>query len=398
MSEETVPVVSQCLCKAHTFTTSVKKSALPLKLSACHCDSCRHMTGGLYLPEIAWPNHAEDFSSLQPYYFSETLIAYSCKTCGTHMFSKRTTPGAIPDVMSGTLNNPPDLLEYDRHIFVEETLDGGATPWLSKSHRDGRTLKCWKKWNPAEGRPGEELDASWLRTRNLPAPLERVAPGTTPFHCHCGGVNLLLRSAADLTTPDEELPFYIDPETRKYLVTSCSCEYCRRPFGVDVVSWTYAQLDHIEFPTASDAPSKSGAFPSTISALRNAVSAPSETRDPRLGTLELHKSSAEVDRYHCSRCSASVFYAVCDRPETIEIAVGLLSHPSGARAEGLLRWDYAQGVCQDSDKGGWREGFTRQVKKERDEWRVQRGYPEVWERLRQERRKIRVLVIGDKET
>lgn len=393
MSEETVPLISQCLCKAHTFTTSVKKSELPLKVVACHCDSCRHVTGSFYFSAVTWPDPDVDLSSLQQYRFSETLVEYSCATCSSHMFDKRTTPAAVPDAFSGNLNNAPDLVEYSKHIFVRDTLDGGATPWLRKNHRNGEPLKSWKALYATDSRAGEELADSWPDSATLPQPLEKVAPGTTPFYCHCRGVNLLLRSAADITTPDSELPFYIDPDTRKYLVTSCACESCRRASGADMFSWTYSQLSHIEFPSAPDAP-EPRSFPANFSALKEAVSASADTRDPRLGTLAMYKSSADVDRYHCSRCSATVFYAVSDRPSTIEIAVGLLSHPSGARAEGLLRWDYASLAFYDDDKGGWREGFINQAKTERDEWRARRGYPEVWETVQEERGKVRALFMG----
>lgn len=393
MSEETVPVISQCLCKAHTFTSSVRKSELPLKAVSCHCDSCRHETGSFHFSEVAWPDPEVDLSSLQQYHFSETLVEYSCATCSSPLFCKRTTPGAIPDAFSGALNNAPGLVEYSKHIFVADTVDGGATPWLRKNYRDGEPIKFWKELYATDSRVGEELAHSWPDPATLPEPLEKVAPGTTPFYCHCRGVNLLLRSAADVTTPDAELPFYIDPDTRKYLVTSCSCEYCRRAAGADIFSWTYSQLSHIEFPPSPDA-SESRAFPADVTALKEAVSAPADTRDPRLGTLAMYKSSAHVDRYHCSRCSATVFYAVAHRPGTVEIAVGLLSHPSGARAEGILRWDYANLVFYDYDKGGWREGFINQAKSERDEWRARRGYPEVWERVQEERKKSRARLAS----
>lgn len=392
MSHDTVAITSQCLCRAHTFTTSVKKSALPLTATSCHCDSCRHVTGALYLSVAPWPNQGEDLSSLQTHNFSDALVDYSCGTCGTPMFCKRTRPGAKPNVFTGTLNDAPDLIRYGDHIFVRDTLDGGATEWLRKDHLDGGPVRRWEAWHESDGRLGDELPGSWPDPSNLPRPSENVAPGSTPFHCLCRGVNLALRSAADLAdTPREGLPFYIDPDTYKYLVTSCACESCRRSCGTDMVSWTYALLTHIEFPSRTgDSTSTTESFPLSVSALREAVSA--ETRDPRLGTLALYKSSPDVERYHCSRCSAQVFYAVADRPDTIEISVGLLSHTSGARAEGLLRWDYESLSEGINEVGGWRHAFIRQAKREREEWREQRGYPRVWKRVEEERQKARSVL------
>lgn len=392
MSDDMITVTSQCLCKAHTFTASVEKSALPLSATPCHCDSCRHSTGALYLSVASWPNLNEDLSSLQGYLFSESLVDYSCGTCGTHMFCKRTRPGSKPMVFTGTLNDATNLIRYDNHIFVADTVDGGATEWLRKNHLDGGQVRRWKAWNESDGKPGDELPSSWPEPSVLPKPLEKVVPGSTPFHCLCRGVNLALRSAADLaTTPREDLPFYIDPDTHKYLVTSCACESCRRSCGIDMMSWTYGLLTHVEFPSGSgDGSSTIGGFPSSVKALKEAVTA--ERKDPRLGTLALYKSSADVERYHCSRCSAQVFYAVADRPGTIEISVGLLSHPSGARAEGLLRWDYGSLSDGTNEVDGWRDAFIRQAKKEREEWREKRRYPQVWKSVEDERQKVRSVL------
>jgi hypothetical protein len=55
-------------------------------------------------------------------------------------------------------------------------------------------------------------------------------------------------------------------------------------------------------------------------------------------TLRSFKSSEAVTRYHCGRCGAAIFYQVNHRPEVFDIAVGILSSPSGARAEDWLDW------------------------------------------------------------
>jgi hypothetical protein len=55
-------------------------------------------------------------------------------------------------------------------------------------------------------------------------------------------------------------------------------------------------------------------------------------------TLKSFKSSENVTRYHCGSCGATVFYTADTRPEVIDVAVGLLRAPSGARAEEWLDW------------------------------------------------------------
>jgi len=43
-------------------------------------------------------------------------------------------------------------------------------------------------------------------------------------------------------------------------------------------------------------------------------------------------------RYFCGKCGASCFWVGDARPELIDVAVGLLTATSGARAETWLKW------------------------------------------------------------
>jgi len=320
----------------------------------------------------------------QKYQFSETLFEYFCGTCFTFMFLKRNTPGAKPDVSTGTLNNDvPNLVEYANHIFVGDTRDGGASMWLRTSWKDGRPLPRWDTWHDARVAGSKELPMDWP---GLPDPLSHsklVEPGTTPFYCHCRGVNFLVRSARDMDhRPKEDLPPFVDPKTYRYLALTCVCDWCRSSSGVDVPNWAFADLAHIEFPpsdTSSDSTGASQPFPASVSELKEAVS--SSNKDSRLGTLTFYQTSPDVQRYFCSRCAATVFYAVGRRPHVADFAVGLLDHPSGARAEGLLSWDYGRMVSATDTEGGWRNKIVTTARKECEEWRVMRGYPQGWPRV-----------------
>jgi hypothetical protein len=56
------------------------------------------------------------------------------------------------------------------------------------------------------------------------------------------------------------------------------------------------------------------------------------------GTLKAYQSSPDVTRYHCGVCGASVFFTCEDRTDLVDVAVGLLDAPEGARAESWLEW------------------------------------------------------------
>ncbi|KAK1573327.1 uncharacterized protein LY79DRAFT_568849 [Colletotrichum navitas] len=87
-------------------------------------------------------------------------------------------------------------------------------------------------------------------------------------------------------------------------------------------------------------------------------------------TLAVYNSSTDVERYSCSTCFADVFYAVHDREDMIDIAIGLLDHPDGARAEGLLAWSYGKVGWEADVAGGWRDELVGSVKTLSKEWAV----------------------------
>ena len=69
----------------------------------------------------------------------------------------------------------------------------------------------------------------------------------------------------------------------------------------------------------------------------------------------------------------------------VNVAVGLLRHPDGARAEGLLTWNLGVvGWMDDNKSGGWRENLNKIAAENVEEWRVRMGYPKSWRRLRRE--------------
>jgi hypothetical protein len=289
-------------------------------------------------------------------------------------------PEAI-DVFTGPLLNHEgvDLIKVEQHIFVGDTVDGGATPWLRNVNADGTIPAMWA----GRGHRSEKLDSVWPAPSTLSRAQDKAGPDVIPVRCHCKGVDLVLRRGdADFTAmkaAGDELPWFVDPETLKSVCGFDACDTCRPMFGVDVVHWTFALLQHLDFAGKS-----SSEFPADTTQLKRATS--NADRDPRLGTLRLYESSPDVQRYFCSRCSATVFYAVDDRPELVDVAVGLLEAPEGVRAESLLYWDLGHRMGGFDDvKGGWRERFVSAVLENAEAWRVERGYPKTWRRIALER-------------
>lgn len=360
---DSIVIKAQCLCKKHTFSAAVPKSTLPLEASCCHCSSCRHLTGGLYSVCVKWPSPSEDLSGLEKYSFSRNTDIFSCGTCSSQLFCRSTAHTEVPFVVTGALENTPGLVKYNSHMFVGDTIDGGASIWLPR-HEYGKPAKRWREHR----NESEELPMDWPAPNATPASRHntKASTGLTTFHCHCKGVKLSLRSAVDLELdPTKEVySWCIEPKTLRFKASTDACNSCRISFGSDLPGWTFAPLSHISFDTESV--SNPSEFPQTLGALREAVI--SEKKDPRLGSLAIYKSSPDVERYFCSTCSASVFYAVDDRDGMVDIAVGLLDHPDGARAEGLLAWSYGKVGWEADASGGWREQLVASTKSLQTQW------------------------------
>ncbi|KAH8900413.1 hypothetical protein GQ53DRAFT_790162 [Thozetella sp. PMI_491] len=359
----TTEVSTSCLCKTHVFAASVPATAV----ITTHCDML-----------VEWPNINEELSTLRMYPSSQSLDVFFCETCSSLMFWRHASPSGPLYVNTAVLENSPNLVRYGKHIFVGETLDGGATMWLRKN-QDGSTISRWDGDGPEAANPSDEIQDDWPASSTFPAAEAVANLELTPFRCHCGGIDLILRSASDLASqPAEELPWFIDPKTHKYLAGFDGCNWCRLSLGVDVPNWAFAPLSHIQFPTGTT--NTENGFPQSVPQLKEAVSA-ADSRDPRLGTLTYYQSSSKVERYFCSRCSATVFYSCHPRPDMVDIAIGLLRHPSGARAEGLLFWNFGQVGWSEHSAGGWREALVQSAAQENEEWRIQRGYPKSSFRL-----------------
>ena len=359
----TVTLRARCLCKAHAFTASLPASDLPLKAGACHCDSCRHNFGALCFVDVPWPNKDEDLSALHSYTFSVNTTIYSCPVCSTQLFfRKRDSIG----ILTGVLENTPGLVEYEDHIFVGDTRDGGCSTLLRHAP-DGTALKRWRRWSGTEG---EELPESWPDDGSDPAAKarEKAYPEFTPLWCHCRGVKLFLRNGLDLasasasgSTGKKSMSTQPDPETGKYTAHADACDSCRLHVGTDIAYWAFAAIDHLSFTDQPD-DSVQGSSPplKTIHDLRDAVS----REDKRLGTLTRYTSSPGIDRYHCSTCSATFFYTEPALPDQVDIAIGVLDHPDGARAEGILKWDLGQIDHIKDTHGGWRQSLAEGVLRE----------------------------------
>jgi hypothetical protein len=377
---KTLVLTAECLCGAHTFSTEIPTSTLPLRASACHCNSCRRVTGALYSIDLPWPEPRQNVNTtkLKQYAFSANISILFCRTCSTPLFFESTKESHDLGVFTGALKNHDvdDLVKIADHIFVGDTIDGGATMWLQKPNTDNSKVPRFK-----ERCNTEQYPYGWPPTSTFTGYEKQTEDRFIPIRCHCKGIDFLLHRGNYEGKAVEELPWFIDPKTHKPLASFDVCDSCRLQSGIDVFHWTFAELANISISTAPQEGAK--AFPSTTSELKAAVDA----RDTTTGTLAYFQSSPDVQRYFCKVCSATVFYAVDDRPVIVDVAIGLLNAPDGARAEGFLSWALGGPISWAEDtKGGWRDGLVQRVRGDSEKWRIKRGYPKNWRRVEKEKR------------
>lgn len=374
--DDTVTLTAQCLCKANTFETEIPASKLPLRAYVCHCTSCRHLTGALYTADVRWPEPRAnvDVSKLRAFNFSKNIDLLFCPTCSSPVFWSWPNDVSHPlAVFTGLLpNDKRDLIEFVGQGFVGDTLDGGASVWLRHPNADGSEMKRFEK--DEQGDNAKELPQQWPAPSQLTG-YERKKEDAIPIRCKCKGVNFILNRGDYSEVKEEELPWPVDPKTHKKLADLCGCDSCRLQGGVDVFNWTFTEIKLVSFGSTSKS------FPPTSTELGELVDA----KDPAVGTLVYYRSSPNVQRFFCSRCSACIFYAVNDRTHILDIAVGVLDASDGARAEGLLSWAYGARVSyrEDAD-GGWREGLFDRAERDGEKYRIERDYPKIWKTIKDE--------------
>jgi len=393
--DDQVQLTVNCLCKTHTFHSTISRHLLPLKSTFCHCNSCRYVTGGLYTSCIVWPGSGKDIarSSLKKYKFSENFQVLFCSKCSSPLFweigEEERQPHTFKAFTGALVNHPiHGMIQFTHHIFVGDTVDGGASMWLRKPNVHGTITTRWA------GRQGEsdEIPPEWPAADGLPDAAAKPGPDSISIRCHCRGVEFVVRRGdTDYARRSKgQLPWFVDPTTYKSWGGFDGCDSCRLSSGADVFNWTFALLEHVDFHHEYDRLDRGGSgsaaapFFCDVSGFRAAVSA--KDRDPRFGTLASYQSSTNVQRHFCSRCSACVFLTSNERPDMINIAVGLLVSPDGARAENMISWAFGGNRQWLKDMlGGWREDLLDSVEAETEAWRVERGYPKHWYRLQMEK-------------
>lgn len=336
MTSEDRSIKATCLCGRAAHTITLPQPEYPLKACFCSCNSCRHMTGTLILSVVFLPRTYQPtqqlLDQLDGFEFSRKITQYHCKTCGTMVIGRclddpdKAEPTVTWDITTGTLEKWDGEIDVQGFVHLSDTLDGGFADFLPSLN--GKTVERW----PGHFRHGEQLPPGWraIQTTQVNAlPSDRLHA-----HCKCNGVQFWIARPSDQSkqaecswpdvlvpstsgkteNPDNE-PWWLQANGTKFLAGTCACDSCRLASGTDIVEWAFVPTIDITLDAEGKVPFQR-----------------------QFGTLRRYDSSPGVTRHFCARCGAMVFFESHDRPRLLDVAVGLLDAPEGARAETWLEW------------------------------------------------------------
>ena len=345
MSDSTIT----CHCGAVNYKVQLK---LPATSELCHCNPCRHTSGGLFegFVPLPQPPPALALEHCTVYHSSHDHDRYFCATCGTKNFIHVHRSGEEDywTCISGAVDPPKgteNVLRIETNKWVNDTGDGGLAPFMTKL--GGREIVSYEEAK----REGRELSSSDLikmteTAESLP-PLSKDAMLTA--ECRCGGVSLRIRRA-DNTDPSSPTPErYIPADKTKYVGRACVCRDCRLHQGVPLTHWLYLPYANMINPHTNQPV-----------AHREAANTP-EGRAANKGlNLTHYLSSPEKGAYRafCGTCGASVLYDFDDRPNITNIAAGLIRAEEGVMARRWVSWEwggtsYAESYVDREIRDAW---------------------------------------------
>ncbi|KAM0703730.1 hypothetical protein Q7P35_009669 [Cladosporium inversicolor] len=373
MASDTKTIKAACLCGDAAHNITLPSNAFPITTYFCTCNSCRHMTGTLFLSTAFLPPSYQPSSSLldklTSFKFSDRITQYFCKRCGSTMLCycipkpSNTHRVASWDVMTGTLEAFDSILDFKGYEYIHDTRDGGFSHFMPVLNN--RLLDCWSY----DINTSPQLPLYW---QDPSTSKESVNPTTRlPAHCKCNSITFYIarpsaqstkatRSWPDLLVPyhssqeqgadkdDKDPlsttagePWHLRASSTKFLAGLCSCTSCRLASGQELTAWAFIPLADISLDAE-------GKIPLELSSVTTGTSTSKSTSESAFASnLQTYNSSEDVTRSFCSVCGAIVFFHVSsqhseerDRRETtlLDVAVGLLDAPEGARAENWLEW------------------------------------------------------------
>lgn len=349
----TSSVYITCLCG---LISESGTSICDQKADMCHCNSCRYTTGSLgvtFLLLNSSPSPAT-LERLASYESSHVATRYFCPTCGCCCFF-RYIQGNKWYCLSGAVEQSTDSLvptenvaRVTHNIYVPDTVDGGLTPFLLQL--GDRSIPTWATC-PPDLASQESFDLSHATVVSMSSKNSESlsSPGPESYlaaKCHCGGVDLLIKRANHTGEASNRCSH---PDSTKYPAYMCACRSCRLSTGTSLVPWTLVYPENVfngKVVTGDDR------VPDNKTHVTFGFATKNSSANPGL-SLRQYWSSPDTCRSFCHKCGATVSYWCGQRPDELDIAVGILRSEEGSMARRWLGWVW--GRCSFSEESTERE-------------------------------------------
>lgn len=331
-----------CLCGAISEAgTSICDQEAPVNVDLCHCNTCRYTTGSLavsFLLLNSSPSPAT-LERLASYRSSHTATRYFCPTCGCYCFyrdiqrEKWYCLSGIVEQNTYTLARTENVTGVMHHIYVPDTVDGGLAPFLLQL--GDRSIPTWAT-SPPDLALQEQFDLSHATVLSMPSSYSGSysQPGPDsylPAKCHCGGVDLLIKRANHTGKASRSCNH---PDLTKYPAYLCACRSCRLSTGTSLVPWTLVYPENV-----FNGKLVSGSDPVPDDRTQVTFGFAEKDLNANLGlSLRNYWSSPNTCRSFCHNCGATVSYWCDQRPDELDIAVGILRSEEGSMARRWLGW------------------------------------------------------------
>ncbi|RMZ37673.1 hypothetical protein AFCA_001991 [Aspergillus flavus] len=336
-NRENKTLTAACHCRSVNFTVTVPGDALPLNIHLCHCSVCRYTHGALCsfhapLPKDIHPEFISPSSldNLIPYTYSGSkAIRFFCRKCGCHVGDRGHSDGRWV-VSSAIFDHSGDenVWQISSHIYANDDDKGGLFDLVRRIKGRGIAISY-----PVRQEDETAIQDN-LKTRQSEDQSLRA-------QCHCGGVSFnVSRPSPDFVHDPSNRKWVLEGKEDKWLGSLDVCDDCRLVSGANIAAWMFVPVSHIS---------------------------PSPPEDLLIGSSKRYSSSDGVVRTFCGTCGAVVFYSCSDRPEIVDVAVGILRDPRSLLAESWVVWRTGC-IAYLEDGLRYDKGFTKSLDEGLQRW------------------------------
>ncbi|KUL91333.1 hypothetical protein ZTR_01839 [Talaromyces verruculosus] len=365
-----------CLCGSISEPGSLlSDQETPVYAEMCHCATCRCTTGALSVPfsPLKSSPSTTTLNKLQAYASSDIATRYFCPTCGCSCVFY-TAPRDQWYFMSGAIEYNPDIeapqesknniFKVMRHAHILDTKDGGLAPFLVQL--GDRSVPTWAGIPPPMSASQDSYNLPhekilFMQSASSKSPTRPPQEDSyLTAKCHCGGVNLLIKRANHAHGDQSRCNYPPDPT--KYSTYLCTCRSCRLSTGVSLYPWTLVNVGNVfNGKSAADSPKR----------VTFGFEASNQDANPGL-SLKHYWSSHDTCRSFCGKCGAAISYWCAQRPDELDITIGILRSDDGSLARKWLGWIW--GECSFSEESTDMELY--------EAWTRVRAWTKVWSSIK----------------